>query len=107
LQRDLAGYLGIKYSESLKLSVTQKDMRRSAYYCGELLLINMKIGEIVNAYKYASDLVNYADGEVKSLAKELCEELRVRIEAGLGIIEELIKKAEIICHKVRMGFREV
>jgi len=102
-QRRLADYLGVKYSESLM----SRDVRRSAYYCGELVVVNMKVGDIVNAYKYASDLLNYANGEVRSIVKELCEGLKERIEAGIGIEEELIKKAEVICHKVRLGFSRV
>ena len=66
----------------------------------------MKNGEIADAYRYASDLVNYADGEVKSMAEELCNQLRARMEAGISeIADELIKKAEIIAHKVRVGFK--
>ena len=105
LQRDLAEYLGMKYRESLKLSVSRKDFRRSAYYCCELLLINMKINNLVSAYNYASDLLSYADGEVRREVQELCEQLKVRMEYGMrDIPEELIKKAEIIAHKIRLGF---
>jgi len=108
LQKDLANYLGIKYSESLKESVSQHNMRRSAYYCGELMLINLRVGEIVNAYKFASDLVNYADGDVRVVAEELCNQLRARMEAGISeIADELIKKAEIIAHKVRVGLERI
>ena len=42
LQKDSAEYLGMKYRESLKLSVSKRDFRRSAYYCSELLLLYMK-----------------------------------------------------------------
>jgi len=105
LQKDLAEYLGIKYRESLKLSVSKRDFRRSAYYCSELLLLYMKVNDIINAYNYASDLLNYTEGEIKQLIKELCEQLKIRIEYGRkDIPEELIKKAEIIAHKVRVGF---
>ena len=105
LQRDLAEYLGMKYRESLKLSVSRKDFRRSAYYCCELLLINMKINNLVSAYNYASDLLSYAGGEVKREVQELCEQLKVRMEYGMrNIPEELIKKAEIIAHRIRLGF---
>ncbi|MBW9222776.1 protein kinase [Methanothermococcus sp. SCGC AD-155-C09] len=105
LQRDLSEYLGIKYKESLKLSVSRKDFKRSAYYCCELLLINMKINNMVEAYKYTSDLLNYTEGEVKQEVKELNEHLEYRIENGIeDIPEELIKKAEVIAHRVRVGF---
>ena len=105
LQRDLAEYLGIAYKESLKLSVSRKDFKRSAYYCCELLLINMKINNMVEAYKYTSDLLNYTEGETKQEVKKLHEHLEYRIENGIeDIPEELIKVAEVIAHRVRVGF---
>ncbi|MBW9220733.1 protein kinase, partial [Methanothermococcus sp. SCGC AD-155-M21] len=105
LQRDLSKYLGIKYKESLKLSVSRGDSRRSAYYCCELLLMSMKDNNIIEAYKYASDLLNYTEGEVKQEVQELCGDLKFRIENGINDIpEELIKKAEVIAHKIRVGF---
>ncbi|MBW9221687.1 protein kinase [Methanothermococcus sp. SCGC AD-155-C09] len=104
LQRDLSEYLGIKYKESLKLSVSRRDFKRSAYYCSELLLINMKINNMIGAYKYTSDLLNYTDGEIKQEVKELHEHLKYRIENGIeDIPEELIKVAEVIVHRVRVG----
>jgi len=105
LQRDLSEYLGIKYKESLKLSVSRKDFKRSAYYCCDLLLLNMKINNMIEAYKYASDLLNYTSGEVKQEVQELCGGLKFRIENGINTVpEELIKKAEVMVHKIRMGF---
>lgn len=101
LQKDLSEYLGIKYKESLKLSVSRNDFKKSAYYCCELLLINMKINNMINAYNYTSDLLNYTGGEVKQEVQELCEHLKFRIEHGIkDIPEELIKKAEVIAHRV-------
>ncbi len=93
----------MKFSESLKMNMGQKDFSKSAYYCGELLLINLKIGDLTSAYKFASDLVNYAEGEIRALAEELTNQLRIRLESGIkSIPEELIEKAEIVIHKVRM-----
>ncbi|AXI24907.1 hypothetical protein CFE53_01510 [Methanofervidicoccus sp. A16] len=103
LQKDLAEYLGIKYRESLELSITKKDFGRSAYYCSELLLMNMKVNNMVNAYIYASDLLNYANGEVKEQIQELCNQLKFRMENGIkDIPEELIKKAEVITHRIKV-----
>lgn len=108
LQRDLAKYLSLKYQESLQLSLNQRDLKRSAFYCSELLLMRMIANDVVGAYKYASDLVNYAKGEVKSLAEELTKQLKIRIDAGMNEIpEELIRKAEVIAHKIRLGFEKL
>ncbi|MBT9143861.1 MAG: Serine/threonine-protein kinase PknB [Dehalococcoidia bacterium] len=103
LQRDLAQYLGIKYKESLK----KKDFTRSADFCSELLMVNMKIGDMINAYKFASVMAqHYAEGEAKPLAEEFCGQLETRINAGYKEPpEELVRKAEVICHKIRVGFK--
>ncbi len=107
LQKELAQYLGIKYQESLKLSKSRGDSRKSAYYCSELLMMNMGIKDLVGAYKFASDMAHYAEGEAKPLVEEFCGQLEARINAGIKEPpEELVKKAEVICHKIRVGFKK-
>jgi hypothetical protein len=88
------------------MSVTAHDNNRSAYYCGDLVLINLITGDITSAYKYLLDLVHYSRGDVKVQAQELSEQIKMRMEMGLTEIpDELIQKAEIIVHQVRVGFR--
>jgi len=106
LQKDLALYLRENYTELLKTSITANDYTRSAYYCGDLVMINMLTGDIPTAYKYLLDLVHYSKGDVKAEAWELSEQLKMRMEMGVvEIPEELIQKAEIIVHQVSVGFR--
>ena len=58
---------------------------------------------MINAYKYTVDLLNYAKGEVKEEIQELCNQLKYRIEYGIkDVPEELIKKAEVIAHKIKV-----
>jgi hypothetical protein len=103
LQKDLAAYLKLNYSESLKKSVSDHDLTRSAYYCGDLLLVNMKTGDLVGAYKYAADLAHYAQGDVKVEAGELADQIHARIEMNISEIpEELVQKADVIVHRVRV-----
>ncbi|WP_461864835.1 protein kinase domain-containing protein, partial [Thermococcus sp.] len=83
LQHDLAEILNMTYSENLKKSKTLGDVRRAVYYLTELLLINLKTSNAVEAYKYASDLVFYAKGELKDEVKKLAEQIKLRIEEGL------------------------
>lgn len=105
LQKDIAEFLKIKNVESLRKSVSEKDLRRSGYYCGELFMAYLKIGDVETAYKYASDLIHYSKGEIHDDAHEMCRQLETRIEKGIDDIPaELIKKAEIITHKVGLGF---
>jgi len=107
LQRELALYLGMSCRESLKESLSVKDFSRSAYYCGELLVVNLKLGDHAGAYKYASDLLEYCKGEVENEMKALAEEVKVRLEEKLEIPQELIEKAEILVHKLKLGFERV
>ena len=108
LQKDLAEFLRIDYTQSLKMSISQNDMKRSAFYCGDLLIIHLKLGELADAYKYAGDLSHYAKGEIKDLTNEFCTQLEVRIDNGMHDVPvELMKKAEIIAHKVGLGYSRI
>ena len=102
LQRDLAKFLNIEYKNSLKESQDVNNLSKSAYFCGELLVVNMKIGEKRDAYKYAMDMLKYAKDNIKDELSGLVKELEERIENNLDINEQLIEKADIIMHKIRM-----
>jgi serine/threonine protein kinase len=107
LQRAIGYHLRITYAESLKMSVGAHDLKKSAYYCGDLVLINLMTGDPATALKYLSDLINYTQGDVTTDAKELSEQIRFRVESGITEVpEELINKAEFIVHKVSAGFRD-
>ena len=103
LQRDLAAYLKMNYVESLKESIQVSDLSRSAYYCGDLVLICMKTGDLVAAYKYASDLARYAGGATQAQATELARQIKARVEMGAQELpDELVRKAEVVVHQVRV-----
>ena len=69
-------------------------------------MINLLTGDMKSAYKYLLDFVHYSKGEVKVEAKELSEQIKMRIEEGITEIpDELIQKAEIILNQVSVGFR--
>ena len=103
LQRDLAAYLKMNYVESLKESIQVSDLSRSAYYCGDLVLICMKTGDLVAAYKYANDLARYAGGATQAQATELAGQIKARVEMGAQELpDELVRKAEVVVHQVRV-----
>ncbi|MCX5853089.1 MAG: serine/threonine protein kinase, partial [Deltaproteobacteria bacterium] len=98
-------YLRQNYAEMFKQSVTAHDIRRSAYYVGDLIIVNLIIGDLTTAYKYSTDLEEYAKGDAKALAHEFCDQLYIRIQNNVTEVpDELIKKAEFVVHKVLMGF---
>jgi serine/threonine protein kinase len=103
LQKDLAAYLKMNYVGSLKESIQANDLQRSAYYCGDLVLISMKIGDLVAAYKYATNLARYSAGEIQAQATELAAQIKMRVEMGVRELpDELVRKAEVIVHQVRV-----
>ncbi len=103
LQKDLAAYLKINYVESLKESIQVHDLSRSTYYCGDLVLISMKIGNLVDAYKYATDLASYSIGEARTQVAELASQIKARVEMGAQELpDELVQRAEVIVHRVRV-----
>ncbi len=103
LQKDLTAYLKMNYIESLKESIQTKNFQRSAYYCGDLVLISMKIGDLMAAYKYANDLVSYSTGEARKQAIELARQIKARVEMGAQELpDELVRKAEVVVHQIRM-----
>ena len=104
LQKDLAAFLKMDYTESLRMSIGAKNLRQSAEYCSKLLLANLKSGDLHEAYKYATDLVNYAEGEVREQVKELSAEIRIRLDNDMEEVpEEIIEAAELIAHKIGVG----
>ena len=103
LQKDLAKVLNIEYKNQLKKSQDVNNLSKSAFFCGELLLVNMKIGQTKDAYKYATDMLKYAQENIKDELSNLCKELEERIENNLDINEKLTEKADIIMHKIRIN----
>jgi serine/threonine protein kinase len=104
LQKDLAAFLKIDYTESLRMSVGAKNLRQSAEYCSKLLLANLKSGDLKEAYKYATDLVNYSEGEIREQVKELSAQIRIRLDNDMDEVpDEIIEAAELIAHKIGVG----
>jgi len=104
LQKDLAAFLNLDYKESLRMSTGAKNLRQSADYCSKLLLANLKSGDLREAYKYATDLVNYSEGEVRDRVRELGEQIRFRLDNDMNEVpEEIIEAADLITHKIGVG----
>lgn len=107
-QKDIAEFLRIDYTESLRVSVSQNDLRKSAFYCGDLLIVHLKLGDLGTAHKYARDLLQYAQGDIGDTTNELCKQLKVRIDNGIdNVPNELMRKAEFIAHNLGLGFRKI
>ncbi|MCX6701410.1 MAG: tetratricopeptide repeat protein [Methanomicrobiales archaeon] len=105
LQKDLAVFLKMDFKESLRTSTMTKNPRQTAIFISQLLLTYLKSGDLNEAYKYATDLVNYSDGEVRDQVKELVGQIRMRIDNGLldEVPDEIINEADLVAHKIGIG----
>jgi len=80
------------------------DIKLFVYYCCELCMIHLQIKEMPETLKYALDLKNYANEKAKAILTPLIEELEFRINGGIAATEELIERADVILHQVKMGW---
>ena len=94
LQDEIAAYMKQVLNEELTKSIASDAPAVSAFYCSELLLLCLKCHDVTGAYRYASELVNYAPGSNKMVASRLKKELKVQIkERGEQIPADLMKQA--------------
>jgi len=101
LQVDLSKAMNDQYSHLLKQSITAGDSRKSAAYCGELILTNLRTGQLSAAHRYAKDLSVYTKGDVKELAEAFAKRLEYLTAEGLyDVPDDLVNMAELIVHKV-------
>lgn len=104
---DLAGFIKKDYIDSLKTSLGSGDIKRSAFYCAELCLVQAKLGDQKEALKFALDLKQYAGEEVKKDVDMLIEELKLRTERDLRIDDQLFNKMEVLIHQVKIGRKKI
>ncbi|WP_321416962.1 protein kinase [uncultured Methanomethylovorans sp.] len=100
-QADLASFLKREYSNSLRKSTG--DLRKSCIYCGDLVLINAKVGDAEEALKFALDFKNYASGNYIEDVEDVIKRLDYVMERKMVIGEELMSKIKVIVHQVKMG----
>ena len=105
MQEELGKFLAEEYKKSLKESISDQNMKRSAYYCCELFMLHAKLNDASDALKYCMDMLNYASGEAKEEVEKLANELKFRVDEGIEMSEDLLMKARVLAHKVGMGWR--
>ena len=87
------------------MSVSEQNMKRSAFYCAEICLIHARLGEIDDVMTYLKDMQNYASEKIRSDVDELLEELERRkgMSSEEKISEEFTGRLKNLLHQVRMG----
>jgi len=108
-QLDPKGLNNRFFSENLpdppeRIPIGKSDIKPFVYYCCELCLVHLQIKEMPKALKYALDLRNCAHEKVKAILTPLIEELEFRINGGISANEEMIERADVILHQVKMGY---
>jgi len=86
------------------MSVSEHNMKRSAFYCAEICLIHARLGEIDDVMMYLTDMQNYASVEMKTEVTELIEELERRkgMSSNEKISEEFVGRLNGVLHQVKM-----
>ena len=92
--------LKINYAESLKESIQVNDPPGQPTTAGSVL-ISMKIGDLVAAYKYASDLARYAGGRRGTATSSPGRSGR-GLRWGHRNSQAGWSRAEVIVHRVRV-----
>jgi len=100
-QKDLRNYISNKYQQSSKI----EDKFRTVDYCGQLILMYLKSDNGEEAYKYIGDLINYAKGDIKNDLIQLKKAVKYRVENNIPIPYGVVASAEVIIHKVKLGFK--
>ncbi len=89
VQTELSRYLRQEYSQSLESS--RHDPARSAYYCGQLLLLHLRLGQLSEAVQFAERLVELAGHDSDVI--EFVDELKYRRDRRIDVNEDLIVRA--------------
>ncbi len=100
-QKSLANYLEIKYKKSLKKS--SGNLRRSCFYCGNLVEVHAKIGNVEEALKYAINMKNYAGKQYNDQVEDIINRLDYCVERKQPVGDKLLAKIGVILHQVKMG----
>ncbi len=102
LQNALISYMKTEYKKSFTESKLRGDVKRSCFYCGELVKSSAKTRDMVETLKWINDFKDYAKGEDAKDIKNIINELVQRMENKLEITDELTGKIEVVVHHIQM-----
>ncbi len=102
LQNDLISFMKTEYKKSFTESKLRGDVKRSCFYCGELVKSSAKTRDMVETLKWINDFKDYAKGEDAKDIKNIINELVHRMENKLEITDELTGKIEVVVHHIQM-----
>jgi len=103
LLESLKNHLRETYRTALKESAG--NVRRSAYFCGQLFALHARLNEPVEALKYCLDLKDCAHGDLRDELGELAQEIKYRIKEQVPLGEELVSRMGSTAHRIDMSHR--
>jgi tetratricopeptide (TPR) repeat protein len=95
-----------EYVEIVESNISQKSLGKEIYYCGDLVLINLKCNDLYRAMGYLYDLKKYAEKNGSDLSKDLeniLNEINYRITHNIGNSDDLYKRLEILIERIKLG----
>ena len=101
MQQDLAKYLKVEYTKSLAKSAG--NLKRSCIYCGDLVLLHAKLGNVEDALKFAVDMKNYSQDGVSDELEDIVNQMDYLAGRKQPIGDELMTKIGVVLHQLKMG----
>ncbi|PKP59913.1 MAG: serine/threonine protein kinase, partial [Candidatus Altiarchaeales archaeon HGW-Altiarchaeales-1] len=92
----------LEYKKSFTESKLRGDVKRSCFYCGELVKSSAKTRDMVETLKWINVFKDCAKGEDAKDIKNIINELVHRMENNLEITDELTGKIEVVVHHIQM-----
>lgn len=101
---DLLMAMRVHLKETCRVALKHSvgNLKRSAFYCCELFLLNVKLNDVKEALKYCGDLKKYARGDAIDEVEKLTSEIENRLKEEVPFGEEFVGRAELITHQIHM-----
>jgi hypothetical protein len=100
LQGALAGFLEREYTARLASAIAEKSETGAARYCSALLLMSLEKGDLTTAYRYSSELLNYADWRRRGAVQDLTHRILSAMD-NCGEMREAVLRARELTREFR------
>jgi len=100
LRSALAGYLEREYNARLAAAIAGKSQPKAARYCSAILLMSLEKGDLTAAYRYSSELLDYADWRRRSAVQDLKHRILDAMDND-GEIREVILRSRDLAREFR------
>ncbi|UUX93734.1 protein kinase domain-containing protein [Methanoplanus endosymbiosus] len=103
LQADVGAYLDIELKQTMKKSLSLNNTGKAVYYCADLIMINLKMGDLPKAYSYILDIIRLIPEDKQKEFTDLSKEIGMSIEYGVDeVSDDLLIRSEVLIHQLLM-----